>query len=191
MSVFSWQNSLSLCPASFFTLKPNLSVTPSISFFLHLHSNPLWWKGHLFLVCVLEVLIGLHVCVCMVSRFSHVWLFATLRTIALQAPLSVGFSRWEYWSGLPCIPPGIVFTEPFNLCFFGSSGWGIDLDYCDIMVCLGNKKKSFCHFEITSKYWLLDSFVDREGYSISSKRFLSTIVDLMVIWIKFSHSRSF
>ena len=30
----------------------------------------------------------------------------TLGTVALQAPLSMGFSRQEYWSGLPCPPPG-------------------------------------------------------------------------------------
>ena len=44
--------------------------------------------------------------VCMLSRFSCVPLFATLWTIALQAPLSMGFSRKEYWRGLPCPPPG-------------------------------------------------------------------------------------
>ena len=43
---------------------------------------------------------------CMLSCFSCVWLFATLRTIVLQAPLFMGFSRQEYWSGLPCPPPG-------------------------------------------------------------------------------------
>ena len=40
------------------------------------------------------------------SHCSHVWLFATLWTIAHQAPLSMGFSRQEYWSGLSCSPPG-------------------------------------------------------------------------------------
>ena len=40
------------------------------------------------------------------SCFSHVWLFATLWTIARQAPLSTGFSRQECWSGLPCPPSG-------------------------------------------------------------------------------------
>ena len=30
----------------------------------------------------------------------------TPRTVALQVPLSMGFSRQEYWSGLPCPPPG-------------------------------------------------------------------------------------
>ena len=36
--------------------------------------------------------------------FSHVRLFATSWTIARQAPLSMGFSRQEYWSGLPFLP---------------------------------------------------------------------------------------
>ena len=42
----------------------------------------------------------------MLSHFSHVRLFVTLRTIAHQAPLSMGFSRQEYQSGLPFPPPG-------------------------------------------------------------------------------------
>ena len=42
----------------------------------------------------------------MLSRFSHVWLFATPWTIARQAPLSMGFPRQEYWSGLPLPSPG-------------------------------------------------------------------------------------
>ena len=37
---------------------------------------------------------------------SHDPLFATPWTVARQAPLSVGFSRQEYWSGSPCPPPG-------------------------------------------------------------------------------------
>ena len=44
-------------------------------------------------------------CGCMLSRFSHVQLFAMLWTVACQAPLSRGFSRQEYWSALPCPPP--------------------------------------------------------------------------------------
>ena len=42
----------------------------------------------------------------MLSCSSHVQLFVTPRTVARQAPLSMGFSRQEYWSGLPCPPPG-------------------------------------------------------------------------------------
>ena len=54
----------------------------------------------------------------MLSHFSPVQLFATPWTVAHQAPLSMGFSRQEYWSGLSCPPvedlsdPGI---EPASL----------------------------------------------------------------------------
>ena len=37
---------------------------------------------------------------------SHVQLCVTPWTVALQVPLSMGFSRQEYWSGPPCPPPG-------------------------------------------------------------------------------------
>ena len=50
----------------------------------------------------------MYMCVCMctcTSQFSHVQLFATL-PIACRAPPSMGFSRQEYWSGLPLPPPG-------------------------------------------------------------------------------------
>ena len=40
------------------------------------------------------------------SHSSRVWLSATLYTIACHAPQSMGFSRQESWSGLPCSPPG-------------------------------------------------------------------------------------
>ena len=43
---------------------------------------------------------------CMQNLFSHVWLFATLWTVAHQGPLSMGFSKQEYWSRLSCPPPG-------------------------------------------------------------------------------------
>ena len=43
---------------------------------------------------------------CILSRFSHVWLFATLWTVSCQTFLSMGFSRGEYWNGFPCRPPG-------------------------------------------------------------------------------------
>ena len=46
------------------------------------------------------------VCVCVLSHFSHVCLFVTLWTVTHQAPLSMGFSRQEYWSELPCPLPG-------------------------------------------------------------------------------------
>ena len=105
-----------------------------------LHSSPLWWKGYLFLVLVLEDLGGLH---------RTVWLFS----------------------------------------FFGISGWGKDLDYCDVeWFALEMNRDNSAFFEISSKYCISDSFVDYNGYSFSSKGFLPTVVDIMVIWVKFTHS---
>ena len=43
---------------------------------------------------------------CMLSCFSHFWFFVTLWTTSCQAPLSMGFSRQEYWTGLPFLSPG-------------------------------------------------------------------------------------
>ena len=48
---------------------------------------------------------GTQKCVCLLSHFSRVQLSTTLRTVACQAPLSMGCSRQKYWSGLPCPPP--------------------------------------------------------------------------------------
>ena len=87
--------------------------------FLLLHSSPLEWKGHLFCVLVLEGLVDLPRIIqlqllqhywlghrlgllsidqmeCALNHFSHVWLFATPRTGARQAPLSTGISRQEH-----------------------------------------------------------------------------------------------
>ena len=58
--------------------------------------------------------------VCVLGHFSHVRLFATLWTVTHQAPLSIGFSRQEYWGGLPCPPPGDLPTpgiKPVSLTF--------------------------------------------------------------------------
>ena len=44
--------------------------------------------------------------VCVLSGFNQVQLFVTLWNVACQVPLSIGFSRQEYWSGWPWLPPG-------------------------------------------------------------------------------------
>ena len=65
-------------------------------------------------------------CMCMVS---HVWLFASPWTVACQAPLSMGFSRQEYWSGLPfpssrTLPdPGIEPTSLLSTALAGRFTW--------------------------------------------------------------------
>ena len=59
---------------------------------------------------------------------------------------------------------------------------GTDLDYCDIeWFALEMNRDHSVIFEIASKYCILDSFVDRDGYSISSEGFLPAVVDIMVI----------
>ena len=52
----------------------------------------------------------------LLSHFSCVRLFATPGTVDRQAPLSMGFSRQEYWSGLPFPPLGIFPNQALNPC---------------------------------------------------------------------------
>ena len=60
--------------------------------------------------------------------------------------------------------------------------WGIGLDHHDIeWYALEMNRDHSAIFEIASKYCISDSFVDYDGYSISSKGFLPTVVDIMVI----------
>ena len=70
----------------------------------------------------------------------------------------------------------------FNFSFFSVTGWGIDLDYCDIeWFALETNRDHSVIFEIVSKNCISDSVVDYVGYSISSKGVLPTVVDIMVI----------
>ena len=70
----------------------------------------------------------------------------------------------------------------FNFSSLNITGWGIDLDYCDVeWFALETNRDHSVIFEIASKYCILDSFVDHDGYSISSKGVLPTVVDIMVI----------
>ena len=58
----------------------------------------------------------------MLSHFSCVLLSVTLWAVASQAPLSMGFSRQEYWNGLPFLPPGNLpnpWIEPESLTSLG------------------------------------------------------------------------
>ena len=75
-----------------------------------------------------------------------------------------------------------LFIELFNFSFFSITGRGIDLDYCDIAwFALETNRDHSVIFEMASKYCISDSSVDHDGYSISSKGFLPTVVDIMVI----------
>ena len=72
--------------------------------------------------------------------------------------------------------------RPFNFSFFSITGRGIGLDYCEVEgFALETNRGHSVIFEIASKYCISDSFVDYDGYCISSKGFLPTVVDIMVI----------
>ena len=68
-----------------------------------------------------------------------------------------------------------------QISFLSITGRGIDLDYCDIewFVLEMNRDHSVI-FEVTSKYCISGFFVDHDGYSVFSKGFLPTVVDIMV-----------
>ena len=68
----------------------------------------------------------------------------------LQLEWNTGFS-WRH-------------IEPFNFSFFSITGWGTDLDYCDIeWFALETNRDHSVIFEIASRYCILDSFVDYFG----------------------------
>ena len=69
-----------------------------------------YWK----MILHSEPSVTLHVC--MLSHFSHVQLFVTPWTAAHQVSLSTGFSRREYWRGLPFLPPLQASTTNPNPC---------------------------------------------------------------------------
>ena len=79
-----------------------------------------------------------------------------------------------------------VLVELFNFSLFRITGWDIfpitGWDYCDIeWFALEMNIDHSVIFEIASKYFISDSFVDYDCYSISSQGFLPTVVDIMVI----------
>ena len=136
-SVFSWQNFVSLCPASFCTPRPNLPVTQSISWLPTFAFQSPMMKRTFFLVLILEGLVGLH------------------RTIQLL---------WYLWLG-----------HRLGLLWY----W---------IVCLRNEPKSFCHFWDCTQVLHFRLFCWLWGLLHFSKGFLPTVVDIMVIRIKFAHS---
>ena len=142
-SAFSWQNSASLCPASFCTQRPNLPVTPDISWHpTFAFQSPIMKRTYFFGVLVLEGLVGLHRNI-QLQHLQYCWLGRRLGLL------------W-YW-----------------------------------MDCLGNEQRLFCHFWDYIQvlhFWL---FCWLWWLLISSKGFLPTVVDIMFIWVKFTHSNTF
>ena len=73
------------------------------------------------------------------------------------------------------------YIERFNFSFFSITVWGIDLDYCDIEWFALEMNRDHSVFDIAPKNCISDSFVDHDGYSISSKGFLPAVVNITVI----------
>ena len=81
--------------------------------------------------------------VCCAQSLSHVRLFATPLTVACQSPLSMEFSRPEFWSGLPCPPPGI----------FPTLGLDLDPTYCRrILYHLSHQGSPYMHINYTKRH---------------------------------------
>ena len=87
----------------------------------------------------------------------------------------------ERTSFLVLVLEGLVgLHRTIQLHLLSISGWAIS--YCDIeQFTLETNRDHSVIFEIAPKYCILDPFVDYDGYSISSKGFLPTVVDIMVI----------
>ena len=113
-------------------------------------NTPLTTMFTQFLCFCCPLCLLLHTCV--LSHFSHVQLFATLWTVAHQVPLSMGFSRQEYWSRLLCPPPGDLpdpGIEPRSLHFSCIGRWVLYHRQHlrnPLLVCIRNKKY-FRHFK--------------------------------------------
>ena len=120
------------------------SLNTSVTFSRCLYQNFIFTnmtKHCSLLLESLQTLLTSHILPCMLSHFSRVWLFATPWTAAHQAPLSMGFSRQDYWSELLCSPPGDLPSpgiEPTSLMspalpggFFGIT-WEAPFLYIDI-----------------------------------------------------------
>ena len=75
----------------------------------------------------------------MLSHFSCVRFFATLWTVSPQAPLSLGFSRQEYWSGLSCPPPGDLSLEWVAMPSSWGSFWPKDRTCVSCISCIAGR----------------------------------------------------
>ena len=116
-----WQNSLEK-PSEKVPCMGDRSLT-IISVFLNMTHFLMTWFGFAFLDFFPPYFIIWKLVVC----WSRVRLFATPWTVARQAPLSMGFPRQEYWSGLPFPSPGGIFlTQGLNPRLLHPLHWQVD-----------------------------------------------------------------
>ena len=120
------QPEVHIYPLPFETSLPSLSAShpsrliqsPCLSFLSHTANSH--WLSFTYAYISFHVILSIHLTLSsplpmsislffmspLVKSVSCILLFATLWTVAHQAPLSIGFSRQEYWSGLPLPSPG-------------------------------------------------------------------------------------
>ena len=105
-----------------FSTSSNILCIFLIYFIVSLNRMKASWRQDFSLFCFLwyssqklEQCLA-HVRACLLSCFNSVQLFATLWTVAAQDPLSLGFSRQEYWSWLPSPSPGDLSNPGSNPC---------------------------------------------------------------------------
>ena len=80
-----------------------------------------------------------YMCGCMLRCFSCIRLFVTPWSVACQAPLSLGFSKQEYWNGLPCLLPWDLpdlGTETFCLCLLHRRWFFTQWATCEAQICI-------------------------------------------------------
>ena len=90
--ILKWNNSFRV------SNKKGIIVQTPFEFWVLLNTARLLIRGYITIYTLPPLLL-------LLSRFSPVCLCATLQTAAHQAPLAMGFSRQEYWSGLPFLSP--------------------------------------------------------------------------------------
>ena len=144
-----------------------------------------------------------------VQLLSHVWLFVTPWTVAHQAPLSMGFSKQEYWSGLPFPPPGdppdpeiepvslVLQADSLTPSHWGAGGGGGGFLYFPVSrvnhqewvdVCwLPGLREQICRS--WREFWPLRApgcfarFI-HTGFFISSLAPLTNRIDFVIPWVK-------
>ena len=102
----------------------------------------------------------------------RVWLFVTQWTVACQAPLSMGFSRQEQWSGLPCPPPGDLPTQGSNPCLLCLLHWQVS----SLPLSHQGVKVYFSPVFYQGECWWSGSFLCRKIQELGSFHFVNYIV---------------
>ena len=114
-----------------------------------------------------------------------------LLQVSLDFPLLHSNPQWWVKHLFLVLVLGGLLGFLINFSFFGIGGRDIDLNYCNVeLLALEVNRDHSVVFEILSKYCISDSFWLWWPLP-SSKGFLRTVVDIMVKWVKFTHSSAF